>query len=221
MFYGIFDRRHLRLHAYDYIFYMEPDTRPVRAQWLETLYREAAVHHPFWMRGAVANLEGADPSPHINGNALYRYNDPGFHGYICDARGAYAREPNFARSLHVHREKRALAELFPMFSHASFLRSLGAQQVDLDAFLRDNPRTVLVHGRGMVAVLERKFPAPALPRVILSGGGSPNHNRQRRKDAGAAGAAGAAGSSAAGASSADAAGAVAQRRHADLCRAQV
>lgn len=79
------------------IFYMEPDARPIRSLWLEQLrMMSASSLEPFWVKGSIfrgKDLSGAfHPGTlytphnllHINGNALYKVDDPAFRSFYFD-----------------------------------------------------------------------------------------------------------------------------------------
>ena len=80
MFYNLWGpERHVFLDPKEtnVIYLMEPDTRPVRANWLEKVYWESKLPD-FWIRGSAPQYPvWPSDSPlgepmHINGNALYR-----------------------------------------------------------------------------------------------------------------------------------------------------
>ena len=58
------------------MFYMEPDARVVRSNWLEQIYLESKSPN-FWIRGSAPQFPiwptDAATTLHINGNALFRY----------------------------------------------------------------------------------------------------------------------------------------------------
>jgi hypothetical protein len=75
-----------------YIFYMEPDCKPIRSGWLQAV--DAAIRWPnahFWMKGSPYR---GKPTPnisnhlivrsHINGNAIYNLGDPAFSSFYFD-----------------------------------------------------------------------------------------------------------------------------------------
>jgi hypothetical protein len=41
------------LQAYDYLFYMEPDTVPIREGWLDKVYEEVEFVDDFWVKGSI------------------------------------------------------------------------------------------------------------------------------------------------------------------------
>lgn len=79
----------MNLERPSYAFYMEPDARPVKSDWLYHLDRLCRFpNEPFWIKGSIFR---GDPtvikSPvaynllHINGNALYNLGDPSFRHF--------------------------------------------------------------------------------------------------------------------------------------------
>ena len=58
-----------KVEPYDYIFYMEPDTRPIRKFWLDKAFAEIHDSSPFWSKGSIGRY-GTGEIPHLNGNSL-------------------------------------------------------------------------------------------------------------------------------------------------------
>jgi hypothetical protein len=80
-----------------YIFYMEPDTRPFRSDWLKALQNEVGLNE-FWIRGCSYwdDAQYRDPSQlkypyHINGNAFYNIGDTEFIKFYFETLKQYVR----------------------------------------------------------------------------------------------------------------------------------
>jgi hypothetical protein len=82
-FFRTIDMPALRDNA-DYFAYMEPDTLPVRALWLDRLYEQVEHGGDFWLKGSL--YRGANKpldycytlcgcAEHINGNAIHALHD--------------------------------------------------------------------------------------------------------------------------------------------------
>ena len=65
---------------------MEPDTFPILPQWTEKIYWESVCGEDFWIKGGTLRINHFSHirayGNHINGNALYNTNDPGFWFWI-------------------------------------------------------------------------------------------------------------------------------------------
>ncbi|KAI8815292.1 hypothetical protein BJ742DRAFT_876174 [Cladochytrium replicatum] len=82
---------------YQYMYYMEPDNIPCKFDWLDRIYEEAVAPGDLWMRGSI--IRNRNPlvgtwafGDHLNGNAIYRLDDPRFVNFIHRAEGAFWRE---------------------------------------------------------------------------------------------------------------------------------
>ncbi|KAJ3163893.1 hypothetical protein HK101_000585, partial [Irineochytrium annulatum] len=160
------ERRSLTLHQA--MFYMEPDVIPCRAYWLDRLYEEASVPGDFWVRGSI--LRDRNPAvsswsfaEHINGNALYRLDDPDFLSYVADVRERFERDPmgyagGFDVALHLVRKDRAIvgwaryAETAHLWQFTSTIQNwyrTGVNATELCGEER-HASTYLVHGREVV-----------------------------------------------------------------------
>lgn len=81
-----------QLKHYGAMFWMETDTFPIKPLWVDKLYAESRVHDDFWVRGSIYLGPAFDETVktpanwdwvgHINGNALYRLNDPEFDDFL-------------------------------------------------------------------------------------------------------------------------------------------
>ena len=79
-----------------YFFLMEPDMLPIRPHWLVNLMHETPARDSpassFWVRGSLSQCTGEYAAItkrhdwHINGNALYRLDDPGFESFRARVR---------------------------------------------------------------------------------------------------------------------------------------
>ena len=97
--YDLFLSSERPLANYDYAFWCEHDVMPVQSGWVDALLREATFSSvDFFVKGSLhrgRKLDGIVPYPdgtswvgHINGNALYKANDPEFLAMISQCREA-------------------------------------------------------------------------------------------------------------------------------------
>jgi hypothetical protein len=73
--------------GYPYVFLMETDCFPIKADWLRRLLDIANAKERFWIKGSIyrgVSTLGVAYQAHINGNAIYASGDPAFHEFIRD-----------------------------------------------------------------------------------------------------------------------------------------
>lgn len=84
------------LDHYTFMYWMETDQRPCRSAWLDQIYRLATHSAGAWMIGSI-NRDGQQSNTyssfadHLNGNALYRMDDPKFHDFIARVQEEFSR----------------------------------------------------------------------------------------------------------------------------------
>ena len=164
MFFGIFSAPGFRQFrsTYQFMFWMEWDVQPVKPHWLDCLLREAAIPD-FWVRGSMvqANRDIAldstqwDWIAHINGNALYRLDDPAFADFL-QVVADYEPPDHFWKPFDVSmwRVLHAFPYTWPLyerysgkFQHARFIQHYhfdAPQGAAVDAMRA--PETFFVHG---------------------------------------------------------------------------
>ena len=160
--YGIFDAEYLQMPEYDYIMYMEPDTRPVKPNWAEELYLQVASHSPFWVMGSAPRY-GAGEMLHINAN------DAKWIEYLCKSRDAFKAYASFDQSLAQYRKDKKMYEVEHLFVHTETIMNKAANDIELNTFNRKFPDTVLVHGKGIVKALDSVIRTPYSDEETSSG----------------------------------------------------
>lgn len=143
-----------------YFFQMEPDTWPVRRNWIDKIFFESVCGANFWIKGSTfRNAQRRHlhfHGDHINGNALYNAQNPDFRWllqrqirpererpYDLALWDAFARPSEFKRD-HVH-----------MYLHVNWIFNYGAKPdggADWKPWTpeeinRKSPDTYLVHGK--------------------------------------------------------------------------
>jgi len=169
MFYSIYENPLLQSHGYDYVFWNEHDTIPVRTGWLDALYEETFFMHRegIWQKGSAPQYahgvdvlssrpDAAEQLFHINGNAIYDFHSPGFRQYLQGAAGAV---PNsFDLSLFKHRHQMnapgyqfVTQSTLSRFQYSSIVLNNPTDlcMPSFGSFLRDKPNTYLVHGKAV------------------------------------------------------------------------
>jgi hypothetical protein len=141
----------------NYLLWMEPDLRPVRPRWLERLIDVVSIRHtPVWQVGSLPRYK-ENNDWHLNGNALYRADDPLFTRLVLNSRDAFTEYLSFDKNLYAHRTNNyALSQRYGhMFQTTDVIQNRANEPAHVEQFLRLNPDTYLVHGRGMVAALQK------------------------------------------------------------------
>lgn len=146
--------------AYRHMFYMEPDTWPVRAGWLAQV--DALTRDPsLWMRGTLMRYQPRfiiAPEPfrsqytwHINGNAVYEIRSSCFARYRELVRATYG-DAAYDVALAMYRQTRrnyALSHtVAPRFGFTNVIIDLGIERISSMQSLRGTfPETYLVHAK--------------------------------------------------------------------------
>lgn len=107
--YGLFLSPERPLLPYDYVFWCEHDVAPVQSGWVDALLREVtfssgdlfvkgSIHRGRKLDDIVIYPDDAGWVAHINGNALYKANDPEFTAMISQCREANRGSKSFMSS---------------------------------------------------------------------------------------------------------------------------
>jgi len=165
MFFQIMtETRLVQEEAYNYLFWMEPDCWPVRPGWLDELYWAATVGAGhFWVLGSITRSpvpdEYAHIQEHINGNAIYRLDDPVFIDFL---RRLHANFDNnltkylasfdtaiflFCRSLKPFTEQ---AKIWHKFVYTNLIQNVYRTPTRISDILEREKQTFLLHGRDLI-----------------------------------------------------------------------
>jgi hypothetical protein len=100
MFEYLLAKRDVLFRNVKYIFYMEPDTRPIRSNWLMAIEKEIGETN-FWIKGSyyLGSPEFIDINKiflrfHINGNAIYNIGDEEFSNFYFNNLRPYIQRHN-------------------------------------------------------------------------------------------------------------------------------
>lgn len=160
MFFEALTIPHIR-DTYAFLFWMEPDCFPVRQGWLDRLYHLATMSGThYWVLGSILRArpspEYAKISRHINGNALYRLNDPEFDAFLALVQHEYAqRKGQFLRSfdvaIHLVGEQlepyEVRASVAHHFVYTDVIMNVYRRGTSMSEVCAENPRTFFLHGR--------------------------------------------------------------------------
>ena len=149
---------------YQYFFYAEPDTYPIRDGWLNRLLNQAYLtESSWWVSGSVyrgsAGSNAKDKSKdgdlgqmfynlHINGNALYN-TVAGFREYLSSVRAKIPTEPfDTAMTRYLfHTSWRVTREEWSHFIYSDFIINLWKTDWKTQDIVSQYPHTFLVHGK--------------------------------------------------------------------------
>jgi hypothetical protein len=98
--------------SYDYLFWMEHDVHPIRGGWLDFLLLEISFNGDFFVKGSLhrgrwldaveTNFDSMQPwVAHINGNALYAFNDEVFRALVSKANSFFDIKLGYLNSFDV------------------------------------------------------------------------------------------------------------------------
>jgi hypothetical protein len=151
--------------AASFAFYMEPDSTPIRNNWLIALENEIIVPNSyFWMKGSIFR---GNPSAiktnylfhrvHINGNAIYNLCDLNFTKFYFDL------VINFIKKIELNQKEISYdtsffkflfwkngtytQEFFTKFVFSNFIQNYYHSSMDLRRVLRESPDTFFIHGK--------------------------------------------------------------------------
>jgi hypothetical protein len=150
-----------------YIFYMEPDCRPIRPGWLQAIDSQVRwPNAPFWMKGSAYRGQNATKAftncsmarNHINGNAIYNLQDRRFPKFYFLVAKRYvsrwfglegaAYDLDFSR-LFYHALGSYYAEFqefFVKFQHSEFIQNQWHSNYRLADILANSTETFIIHG---------------------------------------------------------------------------
>lgn len=145
-----------------YVYYMEPDCRPIRPYWLSIV--DSLTRFPngkFWIKGSIyrgksksINVKLMFNLFHINGNAIYNLGDQAFRTFYFDQvrpyivrnwnEGAYDTDI-FKLLLDGGRVERS-RNLAHLFQFSDFMQNYWHSNYSVSEIRRNSDLTVLVHG---------------------------------------------------------------------------
>lgn len=145
-----------------HIFYMEPDCRPIRSNWLKVL--NSLIISPnteFWMKGSLFRgsydviINNAIYNHiHINGNAIYNISDEGLSEFyfkvvrkIVDTKlkNSCAYDTDIYRAL-LWKNSKYTAPFFHMFQYSDFIQNYWHSAYSQSEILNNYPNTFFIHG---------------------------------------------------------------------------
>jgi hypothetical protein len=161
MFEHVLSKNHTLLKEARFVFYMEPDTRPIRSNWLAALENEIGLGSSFWMKGSIFRgkqnfKDSYVPNKyHINGNAIYNLGDDRLAQFYFktlrpfiekhgDSLNAYDTDFfEYLMDLANHAHVRHIAH---KFHFSDFIQNLWQQEYSVQEMRANNPETYLIHG---------------------------------------------------------------------------
>lgn len=146
---------------YRYMYWMEADQRPCQAGWLDKLYALAISRPGFWMIGSIVR-DGQQSNTyysfadHLNGNALYRLDDPDFYAFLGKVQEEFSRNKGrflsaFDIAIYlVARHSLNFSEYAATkhrFHYTQLVQNVYRTQANITQICKTNPDTYLVHGK--------------------------------------------------------------------------
>lgn len=142
-----------------HMWWMEPDTWPLRRGWLDAVVRES-TWGDFWVRGSPMRYQprmhvGWEPFRtrylrHMNGNALYALNDQCFAAFRRVAATMFPGKAFDVAMMFALLDVRAIMRFQSVafrFQYSRVVADASVARVDRDTALREYPGTYLVHGK--------------------------------------------------------------------------
>ena len=178
--YRLFLSHERPLRPYDYAFWCEHDVTPVQSGWIDALLREVTFPGgDFFVRGSIHRGRKLDDIviypddaswvTHINGNALYKTNDPEFTAMIsqCEEsnRGSRSFMSSFDAAMWIQHVTSYASKwgkyqnYAHKFQYADWIQNLNADvswPVDARELVVRSPGTFLVHGSSASAGEEHR-----------------------------------------------------------------
>ncbi|KAK4523739.1 hypothetical protein GAYE_SCF00G1635 [Galdieria yellowstonensis] len=177
MFYKIFPTLE---NKYLYFQILEPDVTPFRQHvaWLKEILAMSQDHNDFWIKGSVSACPSGTAwiDYHINGNALYKLGDAGFHEYLKKVQIRYARKRNGVTfrgcsgtfyggydvsifqnlySSKTHEEWEYIQSVLHRFSYDTTILNYCSFPVRIQDIRSKYPNTVMIHSKWFA--LKRKY----------------------------------------------------------------
>jgi hypothetical protein len=161
MFEHVLARNDQLLKDAAYVFYMEPDTRPVRSNWLIALQKEIGMGSSFWIRGSMYRGFKSYPTTympnkyHINGNAIYNIGDDSFRNFYFkilrpyviakhgDSANAYDTD-SFEYLMDIKNQPH-VRHLLQNFHFTDVIHNLRGQEFNLSSLLETNHQVHIIH----------------------------------------------------------------------------
>ncbi|PJF20072.1 Glutathione S-transferase omega-like 2 [Paramicrosporidium saccamoebae] len=147
--------------GYRYMYWMEADQQPCRTGWLDALYRTAINHPGFWMIGSIVRDGQASTTyysfaDHLNGNALYRLDDPQFHTFLARVQEEFSKNKGrflSAFDIAIYLVARhtlsfnEYARTKHRFQYSDLMQNMYRTAANITTICDANPSTYFVHGK--------------------------------------------------------------------------
>nr|XP_047138015.1 uncharacterized protein LOC124814398 isoform X2 [Hydra vulgaris]XP_047138016.1 uncharacterized protein LOC124814398 isoform X2 [Hydra vulgaris] len=164
MFESMLNKSNEHFNHTDFVFYMEPDVRPIKSNWLNALINEIDSGK-FWIKGScfrgdltqfMKNDLYVPNYFHINGNALYNIGSDDFrHFYFKvlrpyvvkkngDSKNAY--DTDFFEFFFDNNNYETTRDVIHQFHLSDFIQNLWKTKYIVDEFTKKYANTYFVHG---------------------------------------------------------------------------
>nr|XP_047143351.1 uncharacterized protein LOC124817396 [Hydra vulgaris] len=164
MFESMLNRSNEHFNRTSFVFYMEPDVRPIKSNWLNALMKEIGNGN-FWIKGScfrgdINKFKKNDPYipnyMHINGNALYNLGSDDFkHFYFSilrpyvikkngDSKNAY--DTDFFEFFFDKDNYEITRNVVHQFHMSDFVQNYWQTEFEVKFLEKKFPNTYFVHG---------------------------------------------------------------------------
>jgi len=159
MFFRLFKKKLLPNYI-EYFMYMEPDTIPIRSFWIDKIIRECRDEDTFWIKGSIYRgnewdkyIDKIDFRYHINGNALYTYNNNNFKKFLDLVEKEYPKEISYdvAISNFIFNSKnwKITSKIFHKYRYSNFIENIGTikcqKQLDISQCIHNKDDVFFLH----------------------------------------------------------------------------
>ncbi|CAF0740818.1 unnamed protein product [Brachionus calyciflorus] len=161
MFEHVLAKKHYLFKHASYVFYMEPDCRPIRSGWIDALQKEIGFNG-FWIKGAMfrgkfeMKINKYLPNKyHINGNAIYNIGDRKFEDFYFKKLRPYIQRHNdsitaydtdFFEYLFDLKNYDTVRMIVQNFAFTETIQNLWLTNYSVKEIRKKYPKTFLVHG---------------------------------------------------------------------------
>jgi hypothetical protein len=152
---------------YKWIFYVEPDCKPIRNQWIEKLLEHVIMmNEEFWIKGSIfRGTEILNPNNriHINGNAIYNNHDEEFKQFVQKCRKTRGKGDAFDTRIFqvLQSDDHLMKKFWHKFAFTEFVQNMWRTTYNSTLLKELHPNTYFVHGgvdtSDKEAILDLKF----------------------------------------------------------------
>ena len=162
MFEYCLNKEHESFKDIQYMFYMEPDCRPIKSKWINALQNEIGSTN-FWMKGSffrgltkiIYETEYLPNKYHINGNAIYNLGDERFSKFYFQTLRPYIKrhrdsitafDTDFSEFIMDKKNLLVVGNIIHNFGFTEVVLNYWRQNYSVVEIVQANKNSYLVHG---------------------------------------------------------------------------